>query len=284
MKGRARAFGAVTIVNAISIGKGAAMGIELFTEAEVEVCGKNIEVDIEGNPNEDKSLARIAVAKVLKLAGIDQGAYVYVKSNIPIGKGLKSSSAAANAIVLATLKAVGLELDDKMVLDIAVDAAIDAGVTITGAYDDACASYFGGIVLTDNLNRRLIRRVDAPIDLSVVILVPEWKIYTKSFNKKILEPIAPLVDIAFKLAVDENYWESMLLNGILHASAIGVNPKKIVDAIVAGAISAGLSGTGPSIVALCKDSKVDDVISVLKEEGCDIIVTKPNNRKALVLG
>ncbi|MEM2054003.1 MAG: shikimate kinase, partial [Nitrososphaerota archaeon] len=112
MKATARAHGAITIVNAISIGKGAAMGIDLYTEATVEIGGRDIDVVIKENPDEDTTLAKAAVRKILKLAQMDCGAYVEIRSNIPIGRGLKSSSAAANAIVLATARAAGLNLSD----------------------------------------------------------------------------------------------------------------------------------------------------------------------------
>ena len=38
----------------------------------------------------------------------------------------------------------------------AIDASLEAGVTITGSFDDATASYFGGVVVTDNKNREFI--------------------------------------------------------------------------------------------------------------------------------
>ncbi len=62
-----------------------------------------------------------------------------------MARGLKSSSAAANAIALATTAALERSLDDVTVVKLGVDGALDAKVTITGAFDDACASYFGGI-------------------------------------------------------------------------------------------------------------------------------------------
>ena len=77
-------------------------------------------------------------------------------------KGLKSSSAAANAVALASTAALGKHLDDLELVKLGVDAAFDAKVTVTGAFDDACASYFGGIVVTDNLNRKIIKQM--PVD------------------------------------------------------------------------------------------------------------------------
>ena len=51
---------------------------------------------------------------------------------------------------LATIAALGKTLDDLELVKLGVDAAFDAKVTVTGAFDDACASYFGGAVITDN--------------------------------------------------------------------------------------------------------------------------------------
>lgn len=283
MKAIARAHGAITIVNAISIGKGAAMGIDLYTETTVEIGGRDIDVVIKENPDEDTTLAKVAVRRVLKLAQMECGAYVEISSNIPIGRGLKSSSAAANAIVLATARAANLNLSDVEILNIAVDSAIEAGVTITGAYDDACASYYGGIVITNNLKKQIVRREEAPEDLVVVLLVPESKSYTKFFDKNALKPIAPLVEEVYELSLNGKYWKALTLNGILHATALNYSTKKALDAIRAGALAAGLSGTGPAIAAVCNEDAVGNVINALSEKGCELIIAKPNNRKAYSL-
>src|SRR5690606_15322742 len=89
---------------------------------------------------------------------------IRVKSEIPIGYGLKSSSAVSNAVALACsrLSREDEDIDDYAVLDAAVRASLEAKVTVTGAYDDATACYFGGFTVTDNYARRLIRREEAP--------------------------------------------------------------------------------------------------------------------------
>ena len=103
MTGCALVHGAVSIVNAISIGKGAALGIDLTTTAYVDIIDDRpeIQVEIDGSPSEDTGLAREAAKVVLRrYAEKGSGANVRIISDIPIGKGLKSSSAAANAVVL----------------------------------------------------------------------------------------------------------------------------------------------------------------------------------------
>lgn len=86
----------------------------------------------------------------------ENSVYISVKSEIPIGFGLKSSSAVSDAVALACSKLVKEEIEDHAVLDSAVLASLDAGVTTTGAYDDSTACYFGGFVVTNNRTRELI--------------------------------------------------------------------------------------------------------------------------------
>ena len=98
--GYAYAYGAGTIINAISTWKGAAFGIDLKTEAEVVLAddGKIIGYIEEGG---DTKLIERCVELTLSRFGSKSGAKVATKSQIPIASGLKSSSAAANAAVLA---------------------------------------------------------------------------------------------------------------------------------------------------------------------------------------
>lgn len=265
MRGRAIAHGAVTIVNAISTGKGAALGIDLLTEAKVELTrdSKQIDVSIIGGKNEDKTLAKESVNIVLnRFSNNKLGARVEIKSQIPIARGLKSSSTAANAIVLATLCALDKKIPDEDVVNLGVDAAFKAKVTITGAYDDACASYFGGAVLTDNYERKILKRSDVDENLVAVIYVPRARTYTQKFPKERLNPFRYAVEMAFGLAMKGDYWKALTLNGLIHSSALSVSTKPAVDALLNGALAAGLSGTGPSIAAIAKKEDSKQIVSV----------------------
>ena len=111
MRGKGLSHGAGTIVNAIATGRGAAFGVDLRTEAEVELDSSGIiDVRIEGFEGEGTELAERCVRNVLAKMAKEEGygAKVTTRSQIPISRGLKSSSAAANAIVLATLDALGV--------------------------------------------------------------------------------------------------------------------------------------------------------------------------------
>jgi len=143
-KAVAISHGAATIVNAIALGKGAAFGVDLWTKAEVELTKEPqvIKGEITSDPAESTVLIEKTVTRVLQHFGAEKcfGARVKTWSNIPIARGLKSSSTAANAVALATVATLGKTLDDLAVVKLGVDAAFDAKVTVTGAFDDAYAS------------------------------------------------------------------------------------------------------------------------------------------------
>lgn len=71
--------------------------------------------------------------------------------------GLKSSSAVSNAVALACKSLVNKEINDDFVLNSAIDASLYAKTTITGAYDDSTACYYGGFVTTDNYKRKILK-------------------------------------------------------------------------------------------------------------------------------
>lgn len=283
MRKKARAHGAISIVNAIPSGMGAAMGINLWTEAEVEVYeGEGVEVEIVGAEDEDTLLVEKTVEEVFRRAGLEgMGARVRTFSNIPIGRGLKSSSAAANAVALAAAEAVGLELEGVELVNLAVDAAIKAGVTITGAFDDASASFFGGINITDNQRRRILERFKAPEELRVLILVPEEKTYTRSVDVEALRSIKRLSEQALRLALEGKVWEALTLNGFSVAGALGLDLSPVIDALRVGALGAGVSGTGPAVAAVSKPMDAERVERALQNYG-RVLRAKPNNLEAWV--
>ena len=106
-RGRAEAPGAGTIVNAMATGRGAAFAIDLKIVATVilDDSGK-VRGRILDEPGEDTRLMEACVRGML--GGTDQslGAIVETKSDIPIARGLKSSSACCNATILAAASAL----------------------------------------------------------------------------------------------------------------------------------------------------------------------------------
>ncbi len=272
--GYAFAYGAGTIINAISTWKGAAFGIELKTEAEVVLTdSKKIQGYIEEGG--DTTLIERCVELTLSRFGSTSGAKVATKSEIPIASGLKSSSAAANATVLATLDALGEKLEPIESIKIGVQSALDAKVTITGAFDDACASMLGGFVITDNKKKELISRVER--DSGVLILAPEKKVFSSATNVVRSRLIGRWVDMAYKEALAGNFEKAMTLNGFLYCAALGFGTEPMMAALEVGIEGVSLSGTGPAYTALGNHELLDKLEPIWHRMGGKVIRTKVNN-------
>lgn len=286
--GRARSYGAISILNALSTGKGGALSIDLWTSAQVSLRGgpnKNSGF-ISSTPNEPANLVVLTMEKVLDHYGYTDkvSGEVLTSSSIPPAVGLKSSSAAANATALATVSALGIEPDDDILVSIGIDAALEAGTSITGAFDDSFASYHGGAVLTDNTLRRVEKNIKIPPRLRVVILVPPRKTYTGSVDRSKFSAITRLAELAYREASDSNVWDALTLNGLACASVLGEDPTPALTALQAGALGAGLSGKGPAVAAIVEESKEELITKAWEKFPGKVLVCSPNQKKATIEG
>ena len=280
--------GAVTIVNAMASGRGAALGVKLWTRAKVtltEQAGVFTARNLTAR-SERTGLAAETARMVFQRFGVSKrfGAVIETWSNIPIAVGLKSSSAASNAVALATVKALRKTTSDIETVKLGVEASLRAGVTLTGAYDDACACYFGGVVITDNHHCKLLKRFKPKGRYSVLIHVPNQKKYTHDIDPKPLKNFRPMVEIAHREALQGNYWNALTLNGLIYSKAFGYDATATSVALNAGAIAAGLSGKGPAVAAIVPPSKKERVLKNWRRLRGGIIETSLNFQVARATG
>jgi len=279
----AAAYGAVTIVNAIATGKGAAFGIDLWTKARVKLTDDGaIETRILDDEEESTLLAERCVRAVFGYFGTSKlGAKVETNSNIPIARGLKSSSVAGNAIVLATLAALHKRLKPDDILDLVVNASLQAKVSVTGAFDDAAASLYGNVVVTDNTTRTVLRTFPVE-DYTVLLLVPPEKAYTADADLRQIKTVAKQVEIAHEQALAGKYWNAMTLNGLIYSHVLKLPADVIVESLAAGALAAGISGKGPSYAFVVEEQFKDPVLDVLKRREGGVIVSRTRNQPSFV--
>jgi shikimate kinase len=280
-KVRATAHGAISIVNAIATGKGSALGISLKVTADIQLQEEGHGIRFQTRRMDNELVNNIVYSAIPKSIMENNLVSICIESEIPWGYGLKSSSSVSNALALACCKLVNPNIDDHTVLEIAVQASLDSHVTITGAYDDATACYFGGFVLTDNYAHRLILREEAPDDLHAIIFIPnEPSRRRNNINK--LSIMSDLFIDAFKLAERGKYWKAMKLNGVLASTALSMKYEPILAALENGALGATLSGNGPSIAAVAYKDQIENIKSTFSKFNGDILVSKINNQKASV--
>ena len=278
-KVRAIVHGAISIVNAIATGKGSALGISLKVTAEVELQKGHGLRFITGR-NGDRLIKNIIQKTIPKETIESNMISIRVDSEIPIGYGLKSSSAVSNAIVLACSQIAREEdINDNTILEVAALSSLEAKVSLTGAYDDATACYFGGFTVTDNYSRRLIRKERAPENLYAIIILPSS---TTRGDVRKLRNLSDIFIEAFRFAESGQYWKAMKLNGVLASAALSSSYAPAMAAMEHGALSASISGNGPSIAAVGNEDAIEPIVGALSKYDGEIIVSKVNNEKANV--
>ena len=283
-----RSPGSATIINAIATGFGSAFGIGLDIVCEAKTTDNSI--NCSNDVGADNSLMEICVDKVFNYYNISKdefGIDLKTKSTLPMASGLSSSSASSNAIVKVASSIICEEfdlkpLDDLEIINMAIDASLDAGVTITGSFDDATASYFGGVVVTDNKNREFIIK-EKMDEYSILIYMPNFYSKSGDSNPDRMKLLAPLVETAFDFAKQRNYFKALNLNGLIYSATLGFDSTIAIDALQAGAIASGLSGTGSSFVAVVDDNSIDSVEEAWGKYEGRVIKTNVDNTGCILL-
>ncbi len=279
-KAMATVHGAISLVNAIAIKKGATLGIALKVEATVEASsGKGITLQSK-NKSLSSRLINKTVEKVVSKKDLEQNKItITLDSEIPTGYGLKSSSAISSAVALACAKIFKPKLTDQEILLAGVDASIESKVSITGAFDDACSCYYGGFNVTDNAKKKRIHFEKGPTNLSVVIFIPKNR---KRGNLKNLKDLSVIFENAWQMARKANYWEAMIINGLTAATILNSDPEIITNLIEKGALGASVSGNGPAVAAITKKENEVNIKKVFSTLEGTVIVSKVSNKKAEV--
>ncbi|RJX49298.1 shikimate kinase [Halonotius pteroides] len=287
MNGVATAPGASTILNALATGQGSAFAIDVETTATVKLAADADAVtgEITDATDADTRLIERCVERVVDRFGNGEGGVVTTDSEVPMAAGLKSSSAAANATVLATLDALGVtvvsddDTDTAAVGDaitklgacrIGVEAARDVGVTITGAFDDASASMLGGVVVTDNTADELLAH--EPREWDVLVWTPPERAYSADADVDRCENVAKMADLVAELALDGRFGEAMTVNGLAYVAALDFDTDPTVEAMP-HCHGVSLSGTGPSVVAVGDETSLAPVSELWAERDGTLIET-----------
>jgi shikimate kinase len=296
MEGRARAPAAGTVLNALATGMGSAFAIDEDVTAEVTLSADgpagdtdrdavSVEASVAGHPDADTRLVERCVERVVARFGDGESGRVRTDSDVPMASGLKSSSAAANATVLATLDALGLavgpdgDLTREAAARIGVAAAREAGVTVTGAFDDASASMLGGVTVTDNDADALLDR--ERFDGDVLVWTPPERAHSADADVERCRRVAPLADLVADLALDGDYGVAMTVNGFAFCGALGFPIDPLVEALPA-VRGVSLSGTGPSYVAVGDSETLDDMRARWADREGTTVRTTTQNQGATI--
>jgi len=147
-----------------------------------------------------------------------------------------------------------------------------SGLSVTGALDDATAAYWGGVSFTDNTQMRIIKVIQPPKEISVIIGIGGKR---RVIDRVRLMSLADNFKRAFALAYSGDLYRAMNINGRSVAEAMGYNLEPILGAYQKGALASGITGNGPAYFAVVAEGDEGPVLESWSEKVRGIIITRP---------
>lgn len=283
-------FAVDAVGDEITFTKTAEKGVKITT-----ITGADLTYDI------DKNAASAVVKKILNAANADFGIALTLHKGFSPGSGLGSSAASAAGAAFGTNKLLGNRYSELELTKFAMfGEEVACGSQIA---DNVAAAIYGGFILVRSYNPLDIVKLPVPSELRVVAIHPQITIKTKDARAVLPKKIA------LKDAVTQ--WANVagLISG-LYTDNYNLISNSLVDIIVeparkplipffdevknsalkAGALGAGISGSGPTIFALCKGDKVakkvfNSIEESYKNTGIDfeLFISKVNQEGIKIL-
>ena len=217
--------------------------------------------------NVDENAASAVIKKILNEANANFGIELTIHKGFSPGSGLGSSAASAAGAAFGTNQLLGNIYSDLELTKFAMfGEEVACGSPIA---DNVSAAIYGGFVLVRSYNPLEIIKLPVPNELRVVAIHPQIEVKTKDARD-----VLP-TEIALKDAVTQ--WANVggLISG-LYTDNYKIISNSLVDIIAeparknlipffddvknsatkSGALGAGISGSGPTIFALCKGDEV----------------------------
>lgn len=273
------------------------VALSIFNEVWVEGSDKKLEIEIFGEgadkiSKDENNLVYRSFCKVLERVNKSpKGIKLVLKNEIPLARGLGSSSAAIVGGLVAGNAYLGFPLNDEELLRMAVE--------IEGHPDNVAPALFGGVTICTQIPK--LRCVKLPIfELDAVIAVPDFEIKT-SDARKILPREVPFEDakmnvtnVAFLITALYTKKYELLELGMqdrLHQpyrSKLIPGLYEVLEcAREAGALGVALSGSGPTVIALTKSPQAvaQAMAEAFEKHGVTVktLITRPQGMGALEL-
>ena len=275
------------------------LALDLWNEVRVDLGASGFEVTGEGEGSlalGEDNLVHRSIARAFAEAGKSMpDIAVICRNEIPLGRGLGSSSAAVVGGLVAGNELSGRSLSDDDLLALATDTE--------GHPDNSAAALFGGCQIVVQDGEMLVTAsVPVPEDLRAVLFIPNLQMPTEQ-ARGLLPSTVGRSDAVFNIgrtALLVNAFASGDLSHLrvatedrLHQPArqtIFPAMKNIFrSALDAGALGVFLSGAGSTVLALARDRELTigyEMADAAAKSGVDgaIKVTKPTPLGAHVVG
>ncbi len=249
-----------------------------------------------------RNSAALAVRGVLDLLGSDAGVAVELRKGVPLASGLGGSAASAVAGAVAADALLAGGLDRTGLLECAL--AGERGGSGANHADNVAPSLAGGLVLVLPDRPRRIVELPVPAGLTVAVAHPAAEVETRR-ARTVLGDTIPLAAgirqwgnaaglVAGFFREDWELVARCLRDAVAEPRRAKLVPgfRKVREAaLAAGAVGAGLSGSGPSVFALCRERSAAKraaavMAAAFREEAglaSDTVVSPVNREGARVL-
>ena len=276
---------------------GVALGLYNYVEAEETDGGLTIEITdstADFLPTDERNLIYRSMMTLFDEVGYKpKGLRLVLENNVPVTRGLGSSSAGIVGGLLAANELSGALLDKEALLDMAA--------RIEGHPDNVAPAILGGMTVNVTEKRKIrYAKADVPEDLRFAAFVPDFTLSTKK-SREILPKTVSVKDAVFNMSRS-----ALLMSSIMTGKYENIRTatqdrlhqrfrKKFIpniDEVFAAARKAKalgiyLSGAGPTVVAVVHADnnafeKEANKILKQKADGWKLHMLRPDNVGAVV--
>ena len=258
------------------------LALKLYLNLEIEEIEEGLVIEYQGEgakkfsaKKKEDTLTWKSIDLVFKNTGKDihkKGLKIRVLNEIPITRGLGSSSSAIIGGIVGTARFYNIDLTNQEILELAL--------TLEGHMDNITPALIGGLTLAYKTGREEIKwiGIKTPPDLRIVVAIPEFTLNTREMRKVLPQKVA-LSKAIFNLS------RSALLINALQNSDWEVLPEAMEDRLhqpyrapfipgiedmfsqikKTGLAGIALSGSGPSVVSFTKAGSEEVISKIMKD-------------------
>jgi homoserine kinase len=226
-----------------------------------------------------KNTAGVAVNAYLQAIGrSDLSLEIILEKNMPLGSGMGSSASSSAAAVYAVNYLLGSPLSTRDLIPFAMEGErIACG---SAHADNVAPALLGGFTLIRSYSPLDIISIKCPDDLYAAIVHPHVELNT-SDSRRVLKNEVSVTNAIIQSANTAGFMVALLQNDYdlmkRSMSDLLAEPQRIhlipgfesirKVAMEAGAVGCGISGSGPSIFALCKGEAMARQVADLIRDG-----------------
>jgi homoserine kinase len=248
-----------------------------------------------------KNTAAVAVSAFLAKIGFPFGVEISLEKRMPLSSGLGSSAASAVAAVFAANLLAGSPLSARALLPFTMEA--EKAACGSAHADNVAPSLLGGFVLIRSYEPLDIVQLPVPAGLSCAVAHPHAELRTEDARRILKKEI--------RLSDAIRQWGNLAaLVAALYSGDLGLLGRSLQDvvaeparsmlipgfasvkaaALSAGALGCSISGSGPSVFALCTTTEVSSrageaMVGAFKKAGLasDLYISAVNTKGPVVV-